>query len=338
MPSSPFRRRGLAAILAVALVGTGGLAYAAIPDAGVIHTCYAKSTGAWRVIDTAPDQSCKSNEAALDLYSKDGANLAFLAKNGKAADSELLDGQDSSAFLGSNAKAADSDRLDGMDSADFLTVDATAADSDRLGGILAGNYIVGGGVRLLDAGNLQDGENSSFTCCEDLELTPTMTVELRCDTSGNTTLVAFSPGSFRWWWAGTFGNAAPVASGFEAEFGIANGAARNSLRTTTGGIAVAYDLDTFIGTTCNFGWTWTQAYHTTPNIDISAARATARPSDRLVSPLAPRRPRRSARRRRRSIPSRAQANVGGSRRRARRARPRPARRRGLRSRPPGPGR
>jgi hypothetical protein len=266
MPSSPFRRGGLVAILAVVLLTTGGLVYAAIPDAeGVVHTCYAKSTGAWRVIDTALGETCKSNEATLDLYSTSGADLAFLAKTGKAADSELLDGQDSSAFLGSNAKAADSDKLDGKDSADFLAVDATAADSDRLGGIVAGNYILGGGVRLLDGGNLQDGENSSFTCCEDLELTPPTTIELRCDTSGNTTLVASSPGGFRWWWAGTFGNAAPVASGFEAEFAIANGVARNSLRTTTGGIAVTYDLDTFIDATCNFGWTWTQAYHTTPN-------------------------------------------------------------------------
>ena len=116
----------------------------------------------------------------------------------------------------------------------------------------------------MDGGNLPDGGISSLTCCEELDLTPPMTVELRCDTSGNTTLVASSPGSFRWWWDGTFGNATPVASGFEAEFGVASGVARNSLRTTTGQIMLTYDLDTFIGATCNFGWTWTQAYHTFP--------------------------------------------------------------------------
>jgi hypothetical protein len=50
---------------------------------------------------------------------------------------------------------------------------------------------------------------------------------------------------------------------FEAEFAIGNGVERNSLRTTAG-MTVLYDLDTSIGTTCNFGWTWTQAYHQTP--------------------------------------------------------------------------
>ena len=176
----------------------------------------------------------------------------------------MLDGQDSSAFLGSNAKAADSDKLDGKDSTDFLGADATAADSDRLGGFAARRYILGGGVQVMDGGNLPDGGTSSLTCCEELNLTPPMTVELRCDTSGNTTLVASSPSSFRWWWDGTFGNATPVASGFEAELGVANGVARNSLRTTTGSIMLTYDLDTFIGATCNFGWTWTQTHHTTP--------------------------------------------------------------------------
>jgi hypothetical protein len=79
MPSALFRRRWLVAILAGALVATGGLAYAAVPDAGgVIHSCYTKSSGAWRVIDTATGQACKSNEAALDLYSKGGADALFL--------------------------------------------------------------------------------------------------------------------------------------------------------------------------------------------------------------------------------------------------------------------
>ena len=276
MPSSLFRRRWLVAILAVTLVATGGLAYAAIPDAGgVIHSCYTKSSGAWRVIDADAGQSCKSNEAALDLYSKGGADALFLdqteadglylGKTAKAADSDKLDGQDSSAFLGSSAKAADSDKLDGKHSTEFLGAGATAADSERLGGFIARQYILGNGVRLMDAGNLGDGVNSSFTCCEELDLTPPMTVDLRCDTSGNTTLVASSPGTFRWWWDGTFGNATPVAAGFEAEFAVASGVARNSLRTTTGGIMLTYDLDTFIGATCNFGWTWTQAYHTNPN-------------------------------------------------------------------------
>ena len=250
----------------MALVATGGLAYAAIPDAGgVIHTCYTKSSGAWRVVDTGLGQTCKSNEAALDLYSKGGADLAFLAKTGKAADSELLDGQDSSAFLGSNAKAADSDKLDGRDSTEFLGATATAADSDRLGGFAARRYILGTGVRLMDAGNLADGGNSSLTCCSEFGLTPPMTLEVQCDTSGTTTLVALSPGSFHWWWDGTFGNATPVASGFQAEFAIGNGVERNSLRAiNSGNITTTYDLDTSIGATCNFGWTWAQGFNLSP--------------------------------------------------------------------------
>jgi hypothetical protein len=254
MPSLT-RRRLLATLIAAGLVATGGLAYAAIPDSGgVIHTCYTKPSGAWRVIDVGTGQSCKSNEAALDVYSKGGADALFLDQ----AEANAL-------YLGMTEKAADSDKLDGQDAADFLGTNATAADSARLGGFTAGFYVLGGGVRFMDAGDLPDGGSSSFTCCAELDLTPPMTVDLRCDTSGNTTLVAFSPGSFRWWWDGSFGNATPVATGFQAEFGIGNGVARNSLRTTTGGIAVTYDLDTFIGSTCNFGWTWDQAYHATPN-------------------------------------------------------------------------
>jgi hypothetical protein len=247
-------------------MAAGGLAYAAIPDAGgVIHSCYTKSSGAWRVIDTALGQSCKANEAALDLYSKGGADLAFLAKTGKAADSELLDGQDSSAFLGSNAKAADSDKLDGKDSTDFLGANATAADSAKLGGFPARGYVLGGRALLMDEVTIANGQAWSFTCCEEVDLTPPMTVELRCDTTGNTTLVVSTPAPFRWWWDETFGDATPVSAGFQAEFGIGNGVARNSLRVAANASwTMTFDLDTSIGANCTFGWTWTQAYRITP--------------------------------------------------------------------------
>lgn len=248
------RRWWLVGAAALTIAATGGIAYATIPDAGgVVHTCYTKSSGAWRVIDTGLGQSCKANELPLDVYSKGGADAVFLDQ----AEANGL-------YLGKTQKAADSDRLDGKDSADFLGANATAADSDRLGGFAARRYILGGGVQAMDGGNLPDGGTSSLSCCEELDLTPPMTVELRCDTSGNTTVVASSPVSFRWWWDGSFGNATQVGSGFEAELGVANGVARNSLRTTTGSIMLTYDLDTFIGATCNFGWTWTQTFHTTP--------------------------------------------------------------------------
>ena len=73
------RRWALGVAAAAALMAAGGLAYAAIPDErGVIHSCYTTSSGAWRVIDTGLGQTCESNEAALDVYSKDGADARFL--------------------------------------------------------------------------------------------------------------------------------------------------------------------------------------------------------------------------------------------------------------------
>lgn len=52
----------VAAVVAAAALA-GGVAYATIPDAGVIHGCYTNANGSLRVVDTA---TCKSNETALD--------------------------------------------------------------------------------------------------------------------------------------------------------------------------------------------------------------------------------------------------------------------------------
>jgi hypothetical protein len=266
MPSALFRRRGLVAILAVALVTTGGLAYAAIPDAGgVIHTCYTKSSGAWRVIDTGLGQTCKSNEAALDLYSKGGADLAFLAKTGKAADSELLDGQDSSAFLGSNAKAADSDKLDGKDSADFLGANATAADSEKLGGLPARVYVLGRGVLIHDA--VHFGGVHRFGCCDVGDVfTPRVDFALSCDAAGGSTLEVSSIASFRWWWDETSGEATLAAGRYEAEFAISGGADRHSLRALllNAGTTANLDLDTWIDSNCLLAFTLHKAPNDSP--------------------------------------------------------------------------
>src|SRR2546426_10350854 len=55
---------------AVAAVVVGGIAFAAIPDAGfVIHTCYSQSTGTWRPIDY-PTVKCKPGETQLDFNQK----------------------------------------------------------------------------------------------------------------------------------------------------------------------------------------------------------------------------------------------------------------------------
>lgn len=63
------RRRDILMAAAGALVTTalaGGIAVAAIPDdGGVINACYAKSSGALRVIDPAAGQICRAKELAL---------------------------------------------------------------------------------------------------------------------------------------------------------------------------------------------------------------------------------------------------------------------------------
>lgn len=68
-------------------------------------------------------------------YSKtEHGHADYLPLTGKAADSELLDGIDSTGFLRTTGKAADSDKLDGLDSLDYLRmghVAATVSDGAR---------------------------------------------------------------------------------------------------------------------------------------------------------------------------------------------------------------
>ena len=64
LPSQRVRLVALAAV-ATALMA-GGIAYASIPDSsGAIHSCYTKSGGALRVIDSAVT-NCKSTETSLN--------------------------------------------------------------------------------------------------------------------------------------------------------------------------------------------------------------------------------------------------------------------------------
>ena len=266
MPSALFGRRWLVAILAGALVATGGFAYAAVPDAGgVIHTCYTKSSGAWRVVDTGLGQTCKANEAAVDVYSKGGADLAFLAKTGKAADSDKLDGLDSSSFLGATAKAVDSDTLDGRDSTDFLGTNATAADSAKLGGFAARRYVFGGGFLFPDFNIVADEGVWSFACCAPVDPTAEVRFEFRCDTAGGSTLVVSSIAPFRWWWDETSGEAMPVATAYEVGLPIDSGTGRQRLRAVSNsGSTTTLDLDTSIGATCIVALTLYKGFNVTP--------------------------------------------------------------------------
>jgi hypothetical protein len=76
--------------LVALLVACSGAAFAAIPSSsGTITTCYDKGNGTLRVIDPEESQECHSTETQLSW--KDGIT-------GKVADSDKLDGKDSSKF------------------------------------------------------------------------------------------------------------------------------------------------------------------------------------------------------------------------------------------------
>src|SRR4051812_21645306 len=125
-------RRGrlfaVASVVAIAAIGATA-AWAAIGDGGVVKTCFAKNQGTWRPIENAAN--CKAGESAVDFYSKSGADAAFLGKTAKAADSDKLDGIDSTGFLSATGKAADSDKLDGIDSTGFVQGGGTSTAFER---------------------------------------------------------------------------------------------------------------------------------------------------------------------------------------------------------------
>jgi hypothetical protein len=80
------------------LILTGGLTRIARAQTGeTILGCVA-SSGIIRSVDEATG-SCRPGDVALSWYTKSGANNVFLGKTAKAADSDELDGLDSSAFV-----------------------------------------------------------------------------------------------------------------------------------------------------------------------------------------------------------------------------------------------
>ena len=180
-----FARRGVLVALATigsvtALAFAGGIAYASIPDSGgVIHTCFSKATATWRPIDQ-PSQQCKNNETALDIYSKTGADSAFV-NNGDAAGGDLTgtypnptidnakvttdkiaNGAITTSKFDGLAKAPNADKLDNLDSSDFagagtsyskadsdarfLGITAKAADSEKLDGKDASAFALAGSM------------------------------------------------------------------------------------------------------------------------------------------------------------------------------------------------
>ncbi|HEX5913507.1 MAG TPA: hypothetical protein VFY54_10310, partial [Rubrobacter sp.] len=78
-----------------------------------------------------PEADTATNLSADEVDGKD-ASAFVSATNGKAPDSELLDGKDSTEFLSATAKAADSDKLDGKDSTDFAAASIGTVYTDRV--------------------------------------------------------------------------------------------------------------------------------------------------------------------------------------------------------------
>src|SRR5829696_975241 len=114
--------------LFIAASGTGVAAISYTASDGTITACRDNRTGALRVIQSG--QTCATSKETTITWN-DGIT-------GKVADSDKLDGQDSTAFLGTNQKAADAahadqatsassaadaDTLDGTDSSEFLSTD-----------------------------------------------------------------------------------------------------------------------------------------------------------------------------------------------------------------------
>ena len=85
----------------------------------------------------------------LDRYflTESEGNNNYLGEQAKAADSDLLDGLDSSAFVTSTTgKAADADKLDGLNSTDFLRSTGKAADADKLDNLDSAAFVQGASV------------------------------------------------------------------------------------------------------------------------------------------------------------------------------------------------
>jgi hypothetical protein len=143
----------MAVALLALLIAASGAAVAAIPsDDGTITACRDNKTGTLRVINAEDGQACTSKETQLAW--KDGIT-------GTVADSDLLDGKDSTEFLGKTEKASDSELLDGLDSTQlphgFYDVrqvfnQASPANGFAVGEVLcdAGDQVVGGGYQALD--------------------------------------------------------------------------------------------------------------------------------------------------------------------------------------------
>jgi hypothetical protein len=101
-----FRRRwivGGVVIVSLGVTAIAGVARAVIPDGGLLHVCFNNSTGALRASDSS--STCRASEASLDVYTRSGADTAFLARTGTAANADALGGTPASAYVKSGSTA-----------------------------------------------------------------------------------------------------------------------------------------------------------------------------------------------------------------------------------------
>ena len=90
-------------------------------------------------------------------YTKAQANTRYLPAAGTAANSDQLDGLDSTAFLPASGTAANSEQLDGLDSAAFLRTTGKAADAEQLDGVDSSQFMRGSGQAVPAAVTLPGG-------------------------------------------------------------------------------------------------------------------------------------------------------------------------------------
>ena len=114
--------------LFIAASGTGVAAISYTASDGTITACRDNRTGALRVIQSG--QTCATSKETTITWN-DGIT-------GKVADSDKLDGQDSTAFLGTNQKAADAAHAD---QADQATSASSAANADTLDGTDSSEFL-----------------------------------------------------------------------------------------------------------------------------------------------------------------------------------------------------
>jgi hypothetical protein len=114
--------------LFIAASGTGVAAISYTASDGTITACRDNRTGALRVIQSG--QTCATSKETTITWN-DGIT-------GKVADSDKLDGQDSTAFLGTNQKAAEAAHAD---QADQATSASSAANADTLDGTDSSEFL-----------------------------------------------------------------------------------------------------------------------------------------------------------------------------------------------------